>query len=660
MVITIKNLTLTNFKGIRSLEIQFNHVTNIFGDNAKGKTTIFDAFLWLFFGKDSTDRKDFEIKTLDAAGKPIEKIDHEVSAVIYVDDQRIEVKRILKEKWTTKRGSNVTEFTGNETLYYWNDVPLQQKEYQAKINAIVAEGVFKLITNTQYFNSLSWQERRNVLIAIAGEITDADVMNSIMTSETKGAFEELLKELNSGKKLHEYKAQISARKKKIKDDLSAIPTRIDEATRSMPEQADFAAIRTQLKTKEAEIVQIDDAIQDAVKQQQALNTAAMERNNTIHQLKTKLQNFEHEARNSFNDQRRDRETEIANLRHKIKALAEKLDSLLNEANSLRLTIDGKKTRKAGLAINWEKKNSEELVFNDSEFKCPACKRPLEANDIESKKAELQENFNKNKSINLEAIEQEGTALKEEILSGEKRLQEIENQKEGIGSEIPKLNELLQSLVEANQTASASIETEVSRILSENEAYGQVRSDLVALEAQATATTTAPVNTELREKKAGIQIQIDELKRKLVDETIIQQTKERISQLSKQEADLAQQLADLEGKEFVIEKFNRAKIDTLESRINGMFKIVRFKMFDTQINGGETECCEALINGVPFSDANNAAKINAGLDIINTLCKHYNVHAPIFIDNRESVNELIECNSQIVNLIVSRDEKLRVA
>jgi exonuclease SbcC len=41
-----------------------------------------DAFLWLFFGKDSTDRKDFEIKTLDENNKPYHRLDHEVSAVI--------------------------------------------------------------------------------------------------------------------------------------------------------------------------------------------------------------------------------------------------------------------------------------------------------------------------------------------------------------------------------------------------------------------------------------------------------------------------------------------------------------------------------------------------------------------------------------------------
>ena len=151
-----------------------------------------------------------------------------------------------------------------------------------------------------------------------------------------------------------------------------------------------------------------------------------------------------------------------------------------------------------------------------------------------------------------------------------------------------------------------------------------------------------------------------IKKELNNEDFILQYHTRVAQLRNEESTLAQQLADLEGNEFFIEQYTKAKMDLLINRINGKFKLVTFKLFDTQINGGEVECWDTLINGVPFSDANNASKINAGLDIINTLCEHHNVYAPIFIDNRESVNELIESNSQIINLIVSTDRELRIA
>jgi hypothetical protein len=95
---------------------------------------------------------------------------------------------------------------------------------------------------------------------------------------------------------------------------------------------------------------------------------------------------------------------------------------------------------------------------------------------------------------------------------------------------------------------------------------------------------------------------------------------------------------------------------LEQLVNDRFELVTFKLFETQVNGGETPTCKALINGVPFSDANTASKINAGVDIINVLCDYYKVTAPIFIDNRESVTKLIDSDSQIINLVVDPSKK----
>ena len=156
--VILKTLNLINFKGVNKLSIDFNDSTNIFGANGTGKTTVFDSFTWLLFGKDSSDRKDFELKTLDSSNVVIPKIEHEVNAVIWVDDEEVTIKRILKEKWVKQRGSLEAEFTGNETLYYWNDVPLSQKEFQNKVSQIIDETIFKLITSPTAFNSLKWQK----------------------------------------------------------------------------------------------------------------------------------------------------------------------------------------------------------------------------------------------------------------------------------------------------------------------------------------------------------------------------------------------------------------------------------------------------------------------------------------------------------------------
>jgi len=189
--IKIKQLSLINFKAIRHLELNFTgDETFIYADNGVGKTTIFDGFNWLLFGKDSQGRTDFEIKTLDTAGKVIEKIEHEVSATLEVDGTEIKLKRVLKENWVKKRGSSVSEFTGNGTEYYWNDVPMQQKEFNSNISQLLDEQIFKLITNVSTFNTMDWKQRRSILSGMV-TISDEEIIGQNL------AFQKLMNDIKS-------------------------------------------------------------------------------------------------------------------------------------------------------------------------------------------------------------------------------------------------------------------------------------------------------------------------------------------------------------------------------------------------------------------------------------------------------------------------------
>ncbi|WP_339063597.1 hypothetical protein [Tepidibacillus marianensis] len=136
---------------------------------------------------------------------------------------------------------------------------------------------------------------------------------------------------------------------------------------------------------------------------------------------------------------------------------------------------------------------------------------------------------------------------------------------------------------------------------------------------------------------------------------------RIQELKQQEKNLAAEYEQLEQELFLTEEFIRTKVNLLEEKINSKFKFARFKLFETQINGGLAEVCETTFNGVPYSSGlNNAARINVGLDIINTLSEHYGISAPIFIDNAEAVTSLNETKGQQICLVVSeKDKQLRI-
>lgn len=669
--IIIQNINLINFKGIRNQKIDFDKNTNIYGDNGTGKTTIFDAFTWAMFGKDSTDRKDFQIKTLDKDNVVIPQIEHEVGVSLIVDGEEVTIKRILKENWVKKRGSLETEFTGNGTDYYWNEVPMQQKEFQLKVSQILDEAVFKLITNPLAFNSLKWQERRNALIQIVGEVSDSELASG------NSEYENLIAQLTNGKTLEDYRKQIAASIKKAKDDLKAIPIRVDEISRSKPETFDFLKLSVDLEKTQAELGIVDDEIANSNLAFQSKLDAQKMKRVQANNLKTDIQIIEDTARREAIQKTTADSTFLDNLKAKLKTAEDNLetknigfDTLNAKIVSLENQITDVNSKIESKRKEWATENESELSFNENSFCCPTCKRDFEANDIETKKTSLLLNFRSAKDHKLIEIRKQGTALGEEKGNLEKEIEalkvRIENGKHHINAnkiDVSGLKTEIETEIEKSKSGSFDKIQEnlvYESILSINLDYKLMKTDLLTLEA---TIEEIPVvdNSELVEKRKCLVSEIDDIKSKLQNEININLIAKRIEDLHKEQKALAQQIASVEKTQFVIENFNKLKIVALEQRINSKFTLVNFKMFETQINGGEVECCDCLIDGVPFSDVNTAGKINAGLDIVNTLCGYYRVTAPIFIDNRESIVSLIPSESQIVNLIVSgEDKRLRVA
>lgn len=655
MKITLKKLSLINFKGIKNLVIEFNTLTNIFGENATGKTTVMDSFLWLLFGKDSSDRKDFEIKTLTVAGKAIEKIDHEVTGLLDIDGEAIEIKRILREKWQKKRGSTESEFTGNETLYYWNEVPMQAKEFAEKISGYVAEGLFKLITNPLYFNSLPWEKRRSALMQIAGTITDSEI------AANNKDFTKLLTSITN-KSMDEYKREVAAKKKKLKDDIESIPTRVDEVTRQKPTEQDWQAIEDEITLLTGQIVSIDNQLTNKAEAQKQINGTIQQHQQSIFTLQSKAREISFGHKSRLQQEAYDKQKEPIRLRNEIKSATDQLALADRTITAKQSELDRYKKQKESLYNDLDKVDAETLRFNEGEFICPACKRELDEQHIYEAKQTLTENFNTNKADRLAAITKQGLNTNEMIAATESALKLSIAEREQLVSKIQLLQSDLNTL-EQGQQNQLSPESELNDALQNDKEYNDILNSIKNIEAEI-AVIQQPASDngtgDLRNEKQLINLQLDDLKKKLNTRELIAAADARIEQLQKEETSLAQQIADLESTEYTIAQFSKAKIETMEQRINSKFTLVKFKMFDTQINGGEIECCTTLVNGVPFSDANNASKVNAGIDIINALCTHYGVYAPIFIDNRESVNQLLQSGSQIVNLIVSSDKTLRVA
>ena len=654
--ITLKHLKLINFKGIRDLSVDFEKVTNIYGDNGTGKTTIFDAFLWLLFGKDSTDRKDFEIKTLDESNRPFHKMSHEVTALLEVDGDEVTIRRTYKENWPTKKGTATETFSGHTTNFYWNDVPLPLNEFQKKVSMIMDEGLFKLLTNTGYFANMKWQDRRVVLEQLAGEITNQMVFDALPGVE----FTDLIKALTAKKSVQEYKNEISAKKKLIRDEKDLLPSRIDEAKRSLPDFVNYDTVENEVEKLKAEVVKIDDLLNNKTLALQEKQNVINGKIREMQTLSNQAKEIEFAERNKVQQNKRERDQVIANDKSLGTNKRQSLESVVRDIQNDTARKTSLQNQQQELRTKWASIDAEKLEFKQGEFNCPTCKREYDATNVEAKKTELTQNFNQNKSTRLTEITDRGKQLAKEVGEIDVRLAGYETNRTAIQNDIDALINKIKSAEEENTKLSANDEQVYQSAMDAHLDYQKLIGQINGLNGEINTPISADDNTELLNKKRVLNIQMEGLNQHLSSKGQREKIEKRIVELTNQESEMANELARLEGIEYSILQFEKAKMDMLEERVNKMFKVVKFKMFEEQINGGEVPCCIALIDGVPYSDANTASKIQAGIDIINTLSQYHNISAPIFIDNRESCFKIPESQSQIISLIASLpDKKLRI-
>lgn len=641
MQITIKWLRLTNFKGVRNLSIDFgDRITNISGANATGKTTIFDAFTWLLFGKNSDDAKDFNIKTIDADNQPIHRLSHEVEALLMNEGREIRFKRVFKEKWTKKRGNATDEFTGHETEYYVDDVPLSQREFQVRVDFIMNESIAKMVTNPLYFNSLKWQDRRVMLESIVPHIADEDIAGD------NTDFIELLKKIGNESVIN-FRKKIAAQKTKIKDTLATIPPRIDELQRSIPHPVNYDELRASIAQYEKQMQSVEDAIELSTKAHEsefAKIQAAQQQRNSL-QLELSKEKTKREAQ--IQEVAAKKESDIIVIESRITGNHARIISERAKIEAFNKHITMLTAANDKLREEWVNENAKTLTIDDHAMNCPTCRQRLPEEQRINAVDELTANFNNTKQTALKRITNQGQLNKKDIDDYNAMISELNSSIVNAEKAIADDNEALKSL----QVAMNAIATQ-SQIISDPEKEIQQQIEAIVI-------PDAPVidNEDLKKQRAEIRLKLSSLHTDLASEGELQRITTRIKQLNKEEKAMAQELADLERQEFTLSEFVKLKINSIEQRINSKFALVKFKMFEQQINGGEVECCECMVNGVPFSDLNNAMKINAGIDIINVLSEHYNVIAPIFIDNRESVNELINTQAQLINLIVSKEKSI---
>ena len=632
-------LTLRNFKGIRQFGLSpVGSNVEILGDNGTGKTSVADAFAWLLTGKDSSSKSDFEIQPLDKAGPPVHNLETSVEAVLELDDGRqAKLKRVYAEEWTKKRGSATATLSGHPTTFFIDDVPKPLKLFDEFISRIADAQLFRLLTNPNYFNeTLKWQDRRKLLLEIAGNVLDEEVI----ASDEK--LKPLLAVITAGRTLEDHKAVLAAKRSKINEHLKMIPVRIDEVNRGLPElkETDGAAIEADIQRAEAEletarglVVRIESGIVgSATNELSDANIRIKEIENKIYLAKIqKIQDAEQREREFSGVVRQlDQDLNFVNSTH---------ERLLRQRDKIEDRLTDKRNE-------WKTEKARTFGGIPQTTVCPACGQDIPKEQLEEALQAATEDFNLKKAARLREIDQDGATLKAEKKGHEDEMLALSEKAADLAQKLILQREMVDAVREEIRKAQTP-ETFTPKELID----AQNSRDVILAKIEGLKDNSLAGLTDAKEAVAIKEIVLRGLKNSLARLDQAKAGLKRIEELAEEQKRIGAEFEQLEKELFLADEFTKAKVAILESKINAKFKYARFKLFDVQMNEGVKDCCETTYKGVPFGGGlNYGARINVGLDIINTLSEHFKITMPIFIDNAEAVTDIFQTKAQTIKLI----------
>ena len=649
--ITIEELHLRNFRGARDVKVSFTDGTNIVcGDNGTGKSTLMDAFLWLLFGKDAEERKDCEIKRIEA-GERLRQTDATVECRLDVDGQQNTLRRSLREVWSKPRGATEPVFKGNETEYTINDVPKKMSEFDAWVAEHLAPAdVFRMLTDADCFPRLRWEKQREKLFELAGGVDEEAVRDSV------DGLADLLARL-SDKSLEDYKRELAARKRKLRKALEEIPARSDQTRLMIPTTDARDVWERKLADVDARLADLNREAADFAAQERARGAEARRRVEEVEALKTRMARRTAELRRAAieeaekkNEGRRQVETRLRDLKAADAEATRRLKDAKGEVDELGLRINQKEEACERLRATWYAESARPYTGDNV---CPHCLQPLP----EEMQRDNRRRFEESKNERLSQIQTDGhrtkaeiTRLEEEMKTAEARLDRAAGDAFDAEASAEILREELAEMPDRVEPAAVDPMAD--------EAYRAMAEELERLEADAPQTLPAsePNGGEaITARLATLNRERDTIRRGLSDCDTADSLRAEIRRLDEEARTLAQQLSDADRDEDTMRRYTRARIETVGQRVNSLFRTVRFRLFEYTNEGGEVDTCVPLVgdDGVPYPVANTAAQVWAGLEIIRVLQQHAGVSAPVFVDGAERVTHFPRMDHQAILLKVAQ-------
>ena len=639
MKATIKSIMLQNFKGCKSATYTFygKNVT-VCGANGSGKTTIFDAFTWLLFGKDSLDNAKFEIRPLDKDGKQIDNVEICVAATLEIDGKEVELKKTQKQNWVKKRGTQNPVLQGNVNEYEIDGYPRNEKDYKEYINGIVSDDLFKMLTNPTYFPNIPWKEQRATIMKFASDVSDIEL------AEEDSRFAELLPEIEKAPNIDDIKNKYQKSLNELKKKQIELPVRIDEQNKNKVD-IDVAELELLKNSLNEKIADVKSKIADTDKQfeeYQKLSDGIMELKFAESDLVRKANEDNIKARRDIEDKIADKKFLVRQTEKTVDDCERQIDISKHHSVSLNESIESYRS---------QYRQTQELVFDENSLVCSYCGQEYQ----QDRKEQIKADFERKKEIEIKKITELGNKAKADLDKEKKAITSLNNQLESHRESLEMLNNAIASLEKQLSELPENID------VTGTDEYKAIQSQLTEKEqAMSQMNNASSIRESLEAEVEDLHIEYTEVEKQIAMSQKNIEIDERIEELQGEQRITAQKIADVEKVLYLLDEFIKYKLDKISDSINSQFEMVNFILFKSQLNGGIAETCECQYNGIPFGSLNSAARIQCGLDIIRTLQRMYGVFVPVFVDNRESCTNIPTMDCQVISLVVSpTDKDLRI-
>ena len=603
-------MTLKNFRAVDKETYNFGKVTRFRGTNGVGKTTLNDAFSFLSHGKSSDGSADLN------QFKPIRdgELVRDVETSVSIEFSEVTLTRILKENWVKKRGTTEKAYEGNTVIYEIDEVPVKKSEFDAKISEMFGSAeTFRVLSDPEYVAGLNWKDRRNLVAKHTGIEAVEGMEKAVVNAKAK--------------------------LKKIKAQGKELPARIDELNSQL---TDVKPVDEQeILDVEASLQGLDDNRRKLIRDAEEGNTSDVSKkyNDQIQELEEKKRETQNRARSSADSEARQVNEKLSEVRGRLL----KESRSIADANEIITSSQAKIIKLKDDIVKLQHKYIEVRDKQDTaDFTCPSCNRPFDTGDVATKLEEL----NNARAENLKDIEADAAVIKSKIEALESEVETNQaivddNKTEAISLEE---KELMKSLETINKLGIADTSEIDERIAEVKKSIEELASD----------EPIVADTSEIDKEHDKLSEELKELYDRRAQAGQEAKTKERIDELRRDKKKNGKEQVKAENEIDNLEADILKEIEKQESLLNADFKLVDWKLFNVQVNGGIEQVCTPMVNGIEYQSLNRAMQFAVGVDIINTLSKWMDKEAPIWVDNAEAYVSIPDTDAQVILLHVDEE------